>query len=173
MEYWIFSWELAKCVGAVVETRERPLMGLLSGAGSYYPSRAHDSATVTVVSGDFMRDSYPYADVLVPTSGLRINFFPGIGTWGFCQFPCCLRRLCWFSHQPLYFFLPQMPRVVMSMASIFDTRAHVSFISLSTYHRDRVWQRMQCSVLYWVDWTRFLNKNSRPRDHFFFSKIII
>jgi len=69
-------------------------MGLLSGAGSYYPSRAHDSVTVTVVSEDFMRDSYLYADVLVPTSGLSINFFPGIVTRGFCQFPCCLRRLC-------------------------------------------------------------------------------
>ena len=67
-------------MGAVVETRERPLMGLLSGAGSYYPSRAHDSWTVTVVSEDFMRDSYPYADVLVPTSGLSLNFFPGIVT---------------------------------------------------------------------------------------------
>ena len=63
-------------MGAVVETRERPLMGFLSRAGSYYPSWAHDSATVTVVSGDFMRDSYPYADVLVPTSGLSIHFFP-------------------------------------------------------------------------------------------------
>ena len=66
--------------GAVVEIMERPLMGLLSGAGSYYPSRARDSVTVTVVSGDLMRDSYPYADVLVPTSGLRINFFPGLVT---------------------------------------------------------------------------------------------
>ena len=55
-------------------------MGLLSGAGSYYPGQARDSVTVTVVSGDFMRDSYPYADVLVPTSGLRINSFPGIVT---------------------------------------------------------------------------------------------
>ena len=55
-------------------------MGFLSGAGSYYPGRAHDSATVTVVSEDFMRDSYPYADVLVPTSGLSLNFFPGIAT---------------------------------------------------------------------------------------------
>ena len=55
-------------------------MGLLSGAGSYYPGQARDSATVTVVSGDFMRDSYPYADVLVPTSGLHINFFPEIVT---------------------------------------------------------------------------------------------
>ena len=55
-------------------------MGLLSGAGSYYPGQAHDSVTVTVVSGDLMRDSYPYADVLVPTSGLSLNFFPGIGT---------------------------------------------------------------------------------------------
>ena len=51
-------------------------MGLLSGAGSYYPGQARDSVTVTVVSGDFMRDSYPYADVLVPTSGLSIHFFP-------------------------------------------------------------------------------------------------
>ena len=51
-------------------------MGFLSGAGSYYSSRARDSATVTVVSEDFMRDSYPYADVLVPTSGLSLNFFP-------------------------------------------------------------------------------------------------
>ena len=67
-------------MGAVVETRERPLMGLLSGAGSYYPGQAHDSVTVTVVSGDLMRDSYPYADVLVPTSGLSLNSFPGIVT---------------------------------------------------------------------------------------------
>lgn len=66
--------------GAVVETMERPLMGFLSGAGSYYSSRAHDSVTVTVVSEDLMRDSYPYADVLVPTSGLSLNFFPGIVT---------------------------------------------------------------------------------------------
>ena len=66
--------------GAVVEIMERPLMGLLSGAGSYYPSRARDSVTVTVVSGDLMRDSYPYADVLVPTSGLSLNSFPGIVT---------------------------------------------------------------------------------------------
>ena len=66
--------------GAVVEIMERPLMGLLSGAGSYYPGQARDSVTVTVVSGDLMRDSYPYADVLVPTSGLSLNFFPGIGT---------------------------------------------------------------------------------------------
>ena len=65
---------------AAVETMERPLMGFLSGAGSYYPCRAHDSATVTVVSEDFMSDSYPYADVLVPTSGLSLNFFPGIAT---------------------------------------------------------------------------------------------
>ena len=62
--------------GAVVEIMERPLMGFLSGAGSYYPSWAHDSATVTVVSEDFMRDSYPYTDVLVPTSGLSLNSFP-------------------------------------------------------------------------------------------------
>ena len=62
--------------GTVVETMEKPLMGLLSGAGSYYPSWAHDSATVTVVSEDFMRDSYPYTDVLVPTSGLSLNSFP-------------------------------------------------------------------------------------------------
>ena len=55
-------------------------MGLLSGAGSYYPGQARDSVTVTVVSGDLMRDSYPYADVLVPTSGLSLNFFPGIVT---------------------------------------------------------------------------------------------
>ena len=55
-------------------------MGFLSGAGSYYPSRAHDSATVTVVSEDLMSDFYPYADVLVPTSGLSLNFFPGIVT---------------------------------------------------------------------------------------------
>ena len=66
--------------GAVVEIMERPLMGFLSGAGSYYPSRARDSVTVTVVSGDLMRDSYPYADVLVPTSGLSLNSFPGIVT---------------------------------------------------------------------------------------------
>ena len=66
--------------GAVVEIMERPLMGFLSGAGSYYPSRAHDTVTVTVVSGHLMRDSYPYADVLVPTSGLSLNFFPGIVT---------------------------------------------------------------------------------------------
>ena len=63
-------------MGAVVETMEMPLMDFLSGAGSYYPSRAHDSVTVTVVSEDLMRDSYLYADVLVPTSGLSINFFP-------------------------------------------------------------------------------------------------
>ena len=55
-------------------------MGLLSRAGSYYPSRAHDSVTETVVSGDLMSDSYPYADVLVPTSGLSLNFFPGLVT---------------------------------------------------------------------------------------------
>ena len=55
-------------------------MGLLSGAGSYYPGQARDSVTVTVVSGDLMRDSYPYADVLVPTSGLSLNSFPGIVT---------------------------------------------------------------------------------------------
>jgi len=55
-------------------------MDFLSGSGSYYPSWAHDSVTVTVVSGDLMSDSYPYADVLVPTSGLSVNFFPGIVT---------------------------------------------------------------------------------------------
>ena len=55
-------------------------MDFLSGSGSYYPSRAHDSVTVTVVSEDLMSDSYPYADVLVPTSGLSVNFFPGIVT---------------------------------------------------------------------------------------------
>ena len=55
-------------------------MGFLSGAGSYYPSRAHDSVTVTVVSEDLMSDSYPYADVLVPTSELNLNLFPGIAT---------------------------------------------------------------------------------------------
>ena len=49
---------------------------LLFWPGSYYPGRAHDSVTVTVVSEDFMRDSYPYADVLVPTSGLSIHLFP-------------------------------------------------------------------------------------------------
>ena len=65
---------------AAVETMERPLMGFLSGAGSYYSSRARDSATVTVVSEDFMCDSYLYADELVPTSGLSLNFFPGIVT---------------------------------------------------------------------------------------------
>ena len=36
--------------------------------------------TVTVVSGNFMSDSYLYADVLVPTSGLNFNFFPGISS---------------------------------------------------------------------------------------------
>ena len=55
-------------------------MGFLSGAGSYYSSQAHDSVTVTVVSEDFMSDSYLYADVLVPTSGLSLNFVPGIVT---------------------------------------------------------------------------------------------
>ena len=117
-----------------------------------------------------MSDSYPRADGLGPTSGLSLNFFPVIVTWGVSQSPCCLRRLCWFSHQALYFLPPQVSRVVMSMASIFDRWAHVSFISLSTCHRDRIWQRMQSSVLYWVDWSRFLNKNSRPKDHFFFQK---
>ena len=68
------------CVGAIVETMEMPLMDFLSGAGSYYPSRAHDSVTVTVVSEDIMSDSYPYADVLVPTSELNLNLFPGIAT---------------------------------------------------------------------------------------------
>ena len=68
------------CVGAVVETMERPLMDFLSRAGSYYSGRAHDSVTVTVVSEDIMSDSYPYADVLVPTSGLSLNFFPGLAT---------------------------------------------------------------------------------------------
>ena len=63
-------------MGAVVETMERPLMDFLSGAGSYYPGQAHDSVTVIVVSEDLMRDSYLYADVLVPTSGLSINLFP-------------------------------------------------------------------------------------------------
>ena len=68
------------CVVAGVETMERPLMGFLSGAGSYYHSRTCDSVTVTVVSEDFMRDSHPHADMLVPTSGLSSNFFPGIVT---------------------------------------------------------------------------------------------
>ena len=67
-------------MGAVVETMEMPFMDFLSRAGSYYPSRAHDSVTVTVVSEDLMSDSYPYADVLVPTSGLSLNFFSGIVT---------------------------------------------------------------------------------------------
>ena len=63
-------------MGAVVETMEMPFMDFLSRAGSYYSGWAHDSVTVTVVSEDLMRDSYLYADVLVPTSGLSINFFP-------------------------------------------------------------------------------------------------
>ena len=67
-------------MGAVVETMEMPFMDFLSRAGSYYPGQAHDSVTVTVVSEDLMRDSYLYADVLVPTSGLSLNFFPGIVT---------------------------------------------------------------------------------------------
>ena len=67
-------------MGAVVETMEMPFMDFLSRAGSYYSGRAHDSVTVTVVSEDFMSDSYPYADVLVPTSGLSLNFFPGLVT---------------------------------------------------------------------------------------------
>ena len=71
-------------------------MDFLSGAGSCYPSRAHDSMTVTVVSGDFVSDSYPYADVLVPTSGLSLNFFPGISS------PIdCFLKFC-FSHNVLY-----------------------------------------------------------------------
>ena len=67
-------------MGAVVETMERPLMDFLSRAGFYYPRQAHDSVTVTVVSEDLMRDSYPYADVLVPTSRLSLSFFSGIVT---------------------------------------------------------------------------------------------
>ena len=51
-------------------------MDFLSGAGSYYPGQAHDSVTMIVVSEDLMRDSYLYADVRVPTSGLSINLFP-------------------------------------------------------------------------------------------------
>ena len=63
-------------MGAVVETMEMPFMDFLSRAGSYYSGRAHDSVTMIVVSEDLMRDSYLYADVLVPTSGLSINLFP-------------------------------------------------------------------------------------------------
>ena len=40
------------CVVAFVETMEMPLMGFLSRAGSYYPSRARDGVTVTVGSED-------------------------------------------------------------------------------------------------------------------------
>ena len=40
-----------------------------------------------------MSDSYPRADGLGPTSGLSLNFFPGIVAWDFSQSPCCLRRL--------------------------------------------------------------------------------
>ena len=63
-----------------METMERPFMDFLSRSVSYYPSWAHDSVTVTVVSEDLMSDSYPYADVLVPTSRLSLSFFPGIVT---------------------------------------------------------------------------------------------
>ena len=66
--------------GAVVEIMERPLMGFLSRAVFGYLSQEHDSMTVTVVTENLMRDSYPYADVLVPTSGLSLNSFPGIVT---------------------------------------------------------------------------------------------
>ena len=68
------------CLVAGVETMEMPLMDLLSGAGSYYPGRTHGSVTVTVGNEDLMSDSYLYADVLVPTSGLSLNFFPRIVT---------------------------------------------------------------------------------------------
>ena len=67
-------------MGAVVKTIELDLMGFLSRAASCYPSQAQDRVTVTVVSEDLMRDSYPYADVLVSTSGLSLNFFPGISS---------------------------------------------------------------------------------------------
>ena len=68
-------------------------MGLLSRAGSYYPGRARDSVTVTVVSEDFMCDSYLYADELVPTSGLSLNFFSGISSPIYCFLKFC------FSHK--------------------------------------------------------------------------
>ena len=150
MEYWIFSWELAVCGGICRDHGDAShgfsVRGwlLLSQPGTWQCDS--DSGQWRL-----KRDSHPRADVLGPTSGLSLNFFPGIVTWDFSQSPCCLRRLCWFSHQPLYFFLLQVPRVVMSMASIFNVRAHVSFISLSTWPRDRVWQRTQCSILCQAD----------------------
>ena len=66
--------------GALVKTIELELMGFLSRAVFGYLSQEHDSMTVTVVTENLMRDSYPYADVLVPTSGLSLNSFPGIVT---------------------------------------------------------------------------------------------
>ena len=82
--------------GALVKTIELELMGFLSRAVFGYLSQEHDSMTVTVVTENLMRDSYPYADVLVPTSGLSLNFFPGISS------PIdCFLKFC-FSHDLLY-----------------------------------------------------------------------
>ena len=65
----------------------------------------------------------------------------------FCtsRFPECPQQLCpcppFLTHEPTFLSHPPAP--------------------------NRVWQGTECSVLCWVDCTRFLNKNSRPRDHFF------
>ena len=89
---YFIRWDIDFSVGNLLSVWRqlwRPWRGLswifcflfpISRSVSYYPSQAHDSVTVTVVSEDLMSDSYPYADVLVPTSRLSLSFFSGIVT---------------------------------------------------------------------------------------------
>ena len=137
-----FHWELPEFMGAIVETREMhlSLQGWFAiclvppGDTWYYDSWqqifdewllpicrcacAHLSVKFSFLSQNILPNWLLFYN---PTSHMRLLSV------------CTLsKRLCWSSHQLLYFLLPWVPTAVMPMSSIFNTWAHICFTSFST-----------------------------------------